>query len=87
MKNLENLINETINNHSYIKVNQNIYLQKYQLEILDYYHIPYQNCTSLNEILFLIEDVLQNEELEDSDLLESVASSIQEINYYHFTNK
>ncbi len=84
---IEDLVNQTINNNSLVKINDKLYLKKYQMEILDYYHIEYQKCSSVSEILFLIEDILENEEVEDSDLLDEVATSLQEFNYYHNTNK
>lgn len=86
-KEIEDLVNNTINDNSLVKINDKLYLKKYQIEVLDYYHIEYQKCSSVSEILFLIEDILENEEVEDSDLLDEVATSLQEFNYYHNTNK
>ena len=86
-KEIEDLVRETIHNNSLVKINDKLYLKQYQIEVLDYYHIEYQKCSSVSEILFLIEDILENEEVEDSELLEEVALSLQEFNYYHNTNK
>lgn len=86
-KEIEDLVNKTINNNSLVKINDQLYLKKYQIEILEYYHIEYQKCSSVSEILFLIEEILENGEVEDSDVLEEVAMSLQEFNYYHNTNK
>ena len=54
------------------------YLTQKQIDKLDYYNIPYKNCKSVNELLFLISG---NEELDD------IALEISEFNYYHNTNK
>ena len=81
------LIDDTINKNSLVKINDKLYLKKYQMEILDVYHIPYKTCFSIPEVLLLINEVLENEEVEDYDLLEEVASSLQEFHYYQYTNK
>ena len=86
-KEIEDLVRETIHNNSLVKINDKLYLKQYKIEVLDYYNIEYQKCSSVSEILFLIEDILENEEVEDSELLEEVALSLQEFNYYHNTNK
>ena len=86
-KEIEDSVNKTINNNSLVKINDQLYLKKYQIEILEYYHIEYQKCSSVSEILFLIEEILENGEVEDSDVLEEVTMSLQEFNYYHNTNK
>lgn len=86
-KEIKDLIETTIHNNHLVKINDKLYLKQYQIEVLEYYHIEYQNCSSVSEILFLIEDVLENEEVEDVDVLEEVATSLQEFNYYHNTNK
>lgn len=86
-KDIEKLINEVIHNNRLIKINDKLYLKQYQKEVLEYYHIDYQRCSSVSEVLLLIEEVLDNEEVEDYELLEDVATSLQEFNYYHNTNK
>lgn len=86
-KEIEDLVNNTIHNNSLVKINDKLYLKKYQIEVLEYYHIDYQNCSSVSEVLLRIEEVLDNEEVEDYDVLEEVALSLQEFNYYHNTNK
>ncbi len=86
-KDMEEIINNTIHNNSLVKVNDNLYLKKYQMEVLDFYHIDYQNCSSISEILFLIDEAMESGEIEEEDTLEEVALSLQEFNYYHNTNK
>ena len=87
MKNeINELIDETINNHSLIKINDKLYLKKYQMDVLDYYHISYKNCSSVSELLFLINEVLESEGSE-ANILEEIAQSLQEFQYYNNTNK
>jgi hypothetical protein len=86
-KKIKNLIDETINNNSLVKINNNLYLKRYQTEILDYYKIDYKTCSSVSEVLFKINDVLDNEEVEDYEMLSSIALELQEFNYYNYTNK
>ena len=86
-KDIETLVNEAINNNSLVRINDKLYLKKYQIEVLDYYHIDYKKCGTVSEILFLIDEIIENDEVEDQDALEEVAQSLQEFNYYHNTNK
>lgn len=86
-KDIEDLIKEAINKNSLIKVNDQLYLKQYQIEVLDFYHIEYKKATTVSEILLLIEEVLENDFSLDTDALDEVAQSLQEFNYYHNTNK
>jgi oligoribonuclease (3'-5' exoribonuclease) len=86
-KKIKDLIDTTINNNSLVKVNDKLYLKRYQIEVLDYYHIDYKTSSSVSELLFKINDVLENDEVDDYDNLAEVADSLQEFNYYHNTNK
>jgi len=60
-------------------------LTNYEISVLEKYNIDYNRTKSLKEILFLIEEVL-NEELVDEDL-ENISLSIAERDYYMNTNK
>lgn len=86
MKNIEELINNTIHNNELVKINDKLYLTKEQMAILDVNHINYQSCSSISEVLLLIEDILSTEP-DDFDDLDEVAKSLQEFQYYHYTNK
>ena len=79
---IKTFIDEAINKNSLVKINDQLYLKRYQIEVLEYYGIDPKKCSSISEILFLIEDILENEEQ-----LEEVALSLQEFQYYHNTNK
>ena len=70
------------------QVKQNIYLNNREMQILKMYDIDFQNCVDMNDLLFKIDNVL-NDLYDNSDIedLEWVSSSISERNYYMNTNK
>ena len=55
-----------------------------EIEILDRYNIDYKKFISLKEDIYLIEDILEEEEIEELDL---ISQSISERDYYQNTNK
>jgi len=55
-----------------------------EIEILDRYNIDYKKCISLKEVIYLIENILEEEEIEELDL---ISQSISERDYYQNTNK
>lgn len=65
------------------KIN-NLLLTNEQINILDRYNINYNNCASMNELLYYIDEILNEEENED---LERISLEIAETNYYMNTNK
>ena len=76
---IEKNIQETINQNKLIQVNEKIYLSYNQIEVLKKYKIPFKNCTSINEIIFYIEELLEENEYED---LENISQSLAEFDYY-----
>ena len=70
------------------QVKKNIYLNNREMQILKMYDIDFQNCVDMNDLLFKIDDVL-NDLYDNSDIedLEWVSTSISERNYYMNTNK
>ena len=70
------------------QVKKNIYLNNREMQILKMYDIDFQNCVDMNNLLFKIDNVL-NDLYDNSDIedLEWVSSSISERNYYMNTNK
>lgn len=62
-----------------------IFLTNFEIDILTKYNIDYNNVSSLKEIIFFIEDILN----EDSSLddLDIISKSIAERDYYLNTNK
>ena len=67
------------------KIGNDIYLSKFQMTILDNYRIDYKSCRYIKELLFLIEEAINNED--DADDLEAVSKELSEFDYYHNTNK
>lgn len=55
-----------------------------EIEVLERYNIDYKNCSSLKDIIYMIEDILSEEEIEELDL---ISQSISERDYYLNTNK
>lgn len=59
-------------------------LNNKEIEILDRYEIDYKNCVSLKEVIFKIEDILEEKNIDE---LELISQSISERDYYQNTNK
>lgn len=83
---INKLINNVYDDKNMIKMRGNgIYLSDNQIEVLKRYDIDYKKYSSLNSLIFEIEEIL-NEEVDASDL-EEVSSRLSELNYYNNTNK
>lgn len=82
---VDSLIKELNIECDYIKRRSNgLYLSDNQIEVLRKYDIHYEKYTNLNSLIFEIEEILNEQELED---LEEVSSKLAELNYYNNTNK
>lgn len=66
------------------KLKNGIFLSDNQITILNMFNIKPETCNSINDLLFLIEDELENEYDEDLDI---IGKEIAEFNYYTNTNK
>ena len=64
---------------------KNIYLSNEDIKVLKKYDIEYDNFTNMKELMFYIEDILNNEEVESD--LEDLLIKLSEYNYYFYTNK
>ena len=83
--NLDDLLtNIDWNSNKLVKVNSNIVLTQYQTEILKSKKIPYESAGSLSNLIYLIDDALN--EIEDEEL-EAILAEISERNYYENTHK
>ena len=81
---VDSLIKELNIESDYIKRRSNgLYLSDNQIEVLRKYDIHYEKYTNLNSLIFEIEEILNEQELED---LEEVSSKLAELNYYNNTN-
>ena len=67
------------------KVRENGLLLTYkQVNVLEKYDINYKNIRNMNELIYEIEDILNQDYYEDLDL---VSKELAEYNYYNNTNK
>ena len=62
-----------------------IYLSKEDIKILNKYEIDYLSYNNIHELLFSLEDIINNNYV-DSDL-EDLLIKLSEYNYYFNTNK
>lgn len=69
-----------------VDVGKGMFLTNREIEVLKQYQVPYQQCNSLKEILFEIEEVMQDMDIVDEDL-DAISGSIAERDYYQNTNK
>lgn len=79
--NIDDLFNDK---YFHKKINNNLYLSEYQIEVLKRNKIEYERCTSARELLFEIAEVL--DECDDEEL-EIIEREISEYDYYANTNK
>lgn len=82
-------INELINDIDFesnklVKITDKLYLTNYQIEILTKYNINYKELGSLSSIIFMAEEILEEDDYED---LEEITKELSERNYYENTNK
>lgn len=84
---IEKELNEIdFESNKFIKVKSGLMLTNREVEILNMYHIDFDNCSSLKEILCKIEDVISDMDIVD-DELDYISSTIAERDYYQNTNK
>ena len=57
-----------------------------EIIVLDKYKINYKNCNSLKEIIYEVEDILNDIDIIDEEL-DLVAMTISERDYYQNSNK
>lgn len=58
-----------------------------EIDVLSKYNIKYKSCSSLKEVLMLIDEKFNYEEVDNPDELDSVSASIAERDYYQNSNK
>ena len=67
------------------EIKKGIYLSDAQLDILSRYNIDINKIGSINELIFEIDSILEDDP--DLDELEMLSREITEFNYYANTNK
>ena len=85
MNEIENIINQSIKDNKLIKIKKDIFLTNFEINILKLYKINYEMCKNYQEILFFIEEELENNN--DATNLEQIILTISERNYYQNTHK
>ncbi len=72
-----------------IKTKNNLLISQKDKETLKYYNIDVDNYKTINELLYAIDNILDNEDLspDEEDELEYIANTLQERNYYINFNK
>ena len=68
------------------KRNNGILLSDEEINILNRYQIDYQNCVNTEELVFKIEEYL-NDEVIEADDLEHLSNRLSEFRYYYETKK
>ena len=81
---LDDIVKETHESLNLNKINDKLYLTNKEIEVLEKYDIDYH--TSIEELLFTLDEILNDSNGEYTDL-EEVSNSISEFNYYHNINK
>ena len=79
-KDIAEIFNKTINDNKLNKINS-YYLSNYQMNVLDNFNIPYGKCETARDLLYYLQDIVDDEELDE------VAREIEEYAYYYETNK
>lgn len=82
-------LNDLLNNIDFesnrlVKVNNKLYLTNYQIEILNKYNIDYESLGNLSSIIYVAEEILEEDDYED---LDEIIRDLAERNYYENTNK
>lgn len=83
--NLNELLNDIdFESNKLVKISDKLYLTNYQIEILNKYNINYKELGSLSSIIFMAEEILEEDDYED---LDEIIKELSERNYYENTNK
>ena len=67
------------------EIKKGIFLSEYQIEVLLRYGIDVNKCSSINDIIFLATEILEDDP--DASDLDGVINEMSEFNYYSNTNK
>ena len=72
---IDDIVNKTHEDMKLNRINDNLYLTNKEIEVLERYDINYN--TSIEELMFNLEEILNENDYED---LEEVSNSISEFN-------
>lgn len=82
--NIDEIVKELDFEKNMHKSINNMLLTENQIEVLNRYNIDYNRCNSMSELLYYIDECLNEVDALD---LEKVSMEIAETNYYMNTNK
>lgn len=85
--NIDKIINDIDFEGNMLKREGNLLLSNNEINVLERYDIEYKKCMGMHELIYLIEDYLDNSYDDVLEDLEDVSASIAERNYYMNTNK
>ena len=84
---LEKLVSEMdFDSGKFVTCKNGLMLTNLEIDVLKRYGVQYENCSTLKEIIYLVEDILNEEEVDTEDL-EYISATISERDYYQNTNK
>ncbi len=88
-KEIDDLINDTINSNKYVSNGKGIFIKKWQINILKQYGIDISKYSKLSDVIFIIDNLINTEDLNEEEYneLEGIVSDLQEKQYYQNTNK
>lgn len=84
--NIEELVSGLDFESGKLKNINGLMLTNREIEVLDRYKIDYKNCKNLKELLFEIEEIINDMDIVDEDL-DYISYTISERDYYQNTNK
>ena len=79
--NIDDLVS---NKYMHKKLDNGLFLSEYQIDVLMRNKINPYECSSIEDLIFRIDELL---ELEEDEELDGVSREIMEFNYYSNTNK
>lgn len=84
---IEKIVGEMdFHSNEFQTVGKNLMLTNHEIEVLDRYKINYKKCNTLKEILYEIEEIIEDMDVLDEEL-DSISQTISERDYYQNTNK
>ena len=86
---LETELNNINKDYELVKLNNGLLIENKNINTLNKYEIDVNKYSNLNSLIFEIERILNDYELDDYEYeeLDNVCKSLQEKNYYLNTNK
>lgn len=84
---IEKLIPNNLRTYVREKRKNGMFLSDYQIEVLKRNGFLYEKYHNMKELLFDVEDYLNEESLLEDEELENIASELSEREYYSHTNQ